>query len=77
MVMRESNGRVFDLQQGDLVVTDRANGLRKRLAFVLSKLADIIVGISPSKFPLQDEQGKAIAVKDWRVWATSLRWADL
>ncbi len=56
---------VFDLQKGDLVVTDRANGLRKRIAFVLSKLADIIVRISPSKFPMQDEQGKAIAVKDW------------
>ena len=77
MVMRESNGRVFDLQQGDLVVTDRATGWRKRIAFVLSKLADISVGISPSKFAMQEEQGKAIAVKDWRVWATSLRWADL
>jgi hypothetical protein len=56
---------VFDLQKGDLVVTDRANGLRKRSAFVLSKLADSIVRISPSKFPMQDEQGKAIALKDW------------
>ena len=42
---------VFDLQPGDLVVTDRANGLRTRIAFVVSKLADIIVRISPSKFP--------------------------
>ena len=56
---------VFDLQKGDLVVTDRANGLRKRIAFVLSKLADIIVRISPSQFPMEDEQGKAIAVRDW------------
>src|SRR5205809_3292296 len=29
---------IFDLQPGDLVVTDRANGLRTRIAFVLSKL---------------------------------------
>src|SRR5437764_4494540 len=36
---------LFDLQQGDVVVTDRANGLRKRLAFVLSKCADIVVRI--------------------------------
>jgi hypothetical protein len=63
--MRENNGRVFDLQKGDLVVTDRANGLRTRLAFVLSKMADIIVGISPSKFPMEDEQGVSIAVLPW------------
>jgi len=56
---------VFDLQQGDLVVTDRANGLRKRIAFVLSKLADIVVRISPSKFPMEDEQGAPISVVDW------------
>jgi len=56
---------VFDLQKGDLVVTDRANGLRKRIAFVLSKCADIIVRISPSKFPMEDEQGASISVIDW------------
>jgi hypothetical protein len=56
---------VFDLQQGDLVVTDRANGLRKRIAFVLSKCADIVVRISPSKFPMQDEQGTSISVLEW------------
>jgi hypothetical protein len=56
---------VFDLHKGDLVVTDRANGLRTRIAFVLSKMADIIVRISPSKFPMEDEQGASIAVGDW------------
>jgi hypothetical protein len=56
---------IFDLQQGDLVVTDRANGLRKRIVFVLSKLADIVVRISPSKFPMEDEQGKVIVLLDW------------
>jgi hypothetical protein len=56
---------IFDLQPGDLVVTDRANGLRTRIAFVLSKLADIIVRISPSKFPMEDEQGIPIVVVDW------------
>jgi hypothetical protein len=78
---------VFDLQKGDLVVTDRANGLRKRIVFVLSKLADIVVRISPSKFPMEDEQGAAISVVDWlkglqasagqicsrAVWITSAR----
>ena len=56
---------IFELQKGDLVVTDRANGLRKRIAFVVSKMADIIVRISPSKFPMEDEQGASIAVLDW------------
>ena len=56
---------IFDLQKGDLVVTDRANGLRKRIAFVLSKFADIVVRISPSKFPMQDEHGVSISVVDW------------
>jgi hypothetical protein len=56
---------IFELQKGDLVVTDRANGLRKRIAFVVGKLADIIVRVSPSKFPMEDEQGASIAILDW------------
>jgi hypothetical protein len=56
---------VFDLQAGDVVVTDRANGLRTRIVFVLSKMAHIIVRISPSKFPMEDEQGASIALLDW------------
>jgi|GEM_PF-558746 len=56
---------VFDLQPGDVVVTDRANGLRTRIVFVLSKMAPIIVRISPSKFPMEDEQGASIALLDW------------
>ena len=47
------------------MVTDRANGLRKRIAFVLSKCADIVVRISPSKFPMQDEHGASISVVEW------------
>jgi len=56
---------IFDLQQGDLVVTDRANGLRERVAFVLCKLAHIIVRITPRMFPMQDEHGASISVVDW------------
>ncbi len=56
---------VFDLQKGDVVVTDRANGLRQRIAFVLSKMADIVVRISPSKFPMLDEQGAPFRLMDW------------
>jgi DDE family transposase len=56
---------VFDLHPGDLVVTDRANGLRERVAFVLSKLAHIIVRITPRMFPMQDEHGASIRIVDW------------
>ncbi len=56
---------VFDLQEGDLVVTDRANGLRERIVFVCERLAHIIVRISPSKFPIEDEQGTSISLIDW------------
>jgi Transposase DDE domain len=56
---------IFELQRGDLVVTDRANGLRTRIGFVVSKMADIIVRVSPSKFPMEDEQGASIVVLDW------------
>jgi len=56
---------VFDLQPGDLVVTDRANGLRERVGFVLSRCAHIIVRITPRMFPMEDEQGAKIVVLDW------------
>jgi hypothetical protein len=58
---------VFDLQPGDLVVTDRANGLRTRIAFVRCKLAEIIVRISPSRFPMETERGEPIDPVAWRM----------
>jgi hypothetical protein len=63
--MRENIWKSLTCTKGNGRVTDRANGLRTRIAFVLSKMADIIVRISPSKFPMQDEQGASIAVLDW------------
>ena len=48
---------LFDLQAGDLVVTDRANGLRQRVAFVLQQQADILVRFTPRNFPLHEEDG--------------------
>lgn len=56
---------VFELQEGDLVVTDRANGLRERIVWVKEQCAQIIVRISPHHLPLEDEQGKAIDVIGW------------
>ena len=68
---------VFDLQEGDLVVTDRANGLRERIAFVLKRHADLLVRFSPRNLPLQEEDGRALDVVRWRVWASCPSWARL
>jgi len=59
------NLALFDLQPGDLVVTDRANGLRERIAFVCARGAQLIVRFTPSQLPLEDEQGKGIDVVRW------------
>jgi hypothetical protein len=59
---------VFDLQAGDLVITDRANGLRQRIVFVLRKAADLVVRFTPHNLPLQEASGKALDVVRWRVW---------
>lgn len=56
---------VFELQAGDVVVTDRANGYRERIAFVKQQQADIVVRFSPSTLPLEDEHGKEISVVRW------------
>ena len=56
---------VFELQAGDLVITDRANGLRARIVYVLRQAADLVVRFTPHNLPLEDEQGKAIAVVKW------------
>jgi DDE family transposase len=56
---------MFELQEGDVVVTDRANGYRERLAFVQQRQAEIVVRFSPSTLPLEDEQGKAVEVVRW------------
>lgn len=56
---------VFDLQPGDLVITDRANGLRQRIVFVLRKGADLVVRFTPHNLPLQAAPGKALDVVRW------------
>jgi hypothetical protein len=56
---------IFELQEGDLVVTDRANGLRERIVWIKEQLAHIIVRFSPHNLPLEDEQAKPIDVVGW------------
>jgi hypothetical protein len=54
---KQANGRV----------TDRANGLRVRIAFVHQQQADLVVRFTPH-LPLEDEQGKTIELVKWGVW---------
>jgi hypothetical protein len=56
---------MFDLRAGDLVITDCANGLRQRVAFVHKHQADLLVRFSPRNFPLQEEDGTPLDVVRW------------
>lgn len=56
---------VFDLQEGDLVITDRANGYRERLLFVRQRLAHLLVRFTPHTLPLEDAKGNAIELVKW------------
>ena len=56
---------VFELRQGDVVVTDRANGYRERIAYVQQQGADVLVRFSPATLPLEEEEGRVIDVVRW------------
>jgi hypothetical protein len=56
---------IFELQAGDVVVTDRANGLRERIIWVTDQCAQIVVRFSPHHLPLEDEQRTSIDVIGW------------
>jgi hypothetical protein len=56
---------LFELQEGDLVITDRANGYRERIAFVRERLAHIVVRFSVATLPLYDAQGRRIELVKW------------
>ena len=43
---------VFDVQEGDLLISDRANGYQQRLWFVHERTSEAIVRFSPSTLPL-------------------------
>jgi hypothetical protein len=47
------------------VITDRANGLRQRIVFVLRQAADVVVRFTPHNLPLQEASGKALDVVRW------------
>ncbi len=68
---------LFELQEGDLVITDRANGYRERIAFVTERLAHVVVRFSPATLPLHNAQGQRIELVKWRVWPPCARRAHL
>ena len=49
---------LFELQEGDLVISDRANGYRERIAFVRERLAHVVGRFCPATLPLHDAQGQ-------------------
>jgi hypothetical protein len=59
------NIRLLDVQAGDLVITDRANGFRDRIAFVLSRHADAIFRFTPQSLPLEEKDGTVINLAAW------------
>jgi hypothetical protein len=57
--------RRFDLQKGDLIVSDSINGYQEHIADALDEEAEVLVRFSPKTLPLYDEQGARITVLSW------------
>lgn len=56
---------LFDIQPGDLIISDNANGYRERLFHVLKAKADLLVRFSVNTLPLHDEQGHLLDLLRW------------
>jgi len=56
---------VFDLQTGDLVVSDAINSAGERFQWVKDQGADLLVRLNPKTLPMRDEQGKVVQVVSW------------
>jgi hypothetical protein len=56
---------LFDVQAGDLIISDRANGYRDRLCFIHEQQADAIVRFSPNTLPLFEADGSRVQVVSW------------
>ena len=55
----------YQLQAGDVVVADNGYGYRSSVTAVVQQQAEGVFRITPSTFPLQDEDGEAIEVQAW------------
>lgn len=56
---------IFDIQAGDLLVSDAINSLRERVAYVRGKMADLVVRLNPKAMPLEESDGTIIKVVAW------------
>jgi len=56
---------LFDVQDGDVFVSDRVNGYQQRIAEMVSRGAHVLVRISLSSLPLYDSQGTRIDLLAW------------
>lgn len=56
---------LFEIQPGDLLVSDNANGYRDRLVDVLKRQADLVVRFTPKSLPMEDEQGQTLDLLRW------------
>ena len=57
--------RHFALQAGDIVVADNGYGYRSNVAYAQQQQAFVVLFITPTTFPLETEQGKAISLVSW------------
>lgn len=69
--------RLFDVQEGDLFISDRVNGSAQRIAEMVCRGAQVLVRCSLRSQPLFDEDGRRIDLMAWlkgrhapagRVW---------
>lgn len=56
---------LFDVQAGDLLISDRANGYAERLLFIHQQGAEAIVRFTPSTLPLFEADGTRIELVPW------------
>jgi DDE family transposase len=56
---------LFEVQEGDLIVSDSANGYESRWLFLLERKADGISRFHPCTLPLGDENGQPLDVLSW------------
>jgi len=56
---------VFDIQAGDLLISDAINSLRERVVWVKAKMADLLVRLTPRAMPLEEADGTVIKVVAW------------
>lgn len=56
---------LFEVSEGDLLVSDSANGYEQRLLFLQQQKADGISRFHPSTLPLDDEKGQRLDVLSW------------